>query len=73
MTSAPAASTAAPAGGSFWFTTGSPGAGRPPATGDTRVDVAIVGGGFTGLWSAIALLDADPSLRVAILESLLSA
>ena len=69
MTSDPAASTATPAGGSFWFTTGSPGSARPAATGDTRVDVAIVGGGFTGLWSAIALLDADPSLRVALLEA----
>jgi glycine/D-amino acid oxidase-like deaminating enzyme len=28
-----------------------------------------VGGGFTGLWSAIALLDADPGLRVAVLEA----
>jgi glycine/D-amino acid oxidase-like deaminating enzyme len=33
------------------------------------VDVAIVGGGFTGLWAAIALLDADPSLSVAVLEA----
>ena len=32
------------------------------------VDVAIIGAGFTGLWTAIALTDADPSLRVAILE-----
>ena len=30
--------------------------------------VAIVGGGFTGLWSAIALTDTDPGLRVAVLE-----
>ena len=63
------ADPAAPAGGSFWFTTGSPGPARPPAAGASRVDVAIVGGGFTGLWAAIALLDADPSLRVAILEA----
>ena len=33
------------------------------------VDVAIVGGGFTGLWTAIALTDTDPSLRVAVLEA----
>jgi glycine/D-amino acid oxidase-like deaminating enzyme len=32
------------------------------------VDVAIVGGGYTGLWTAIALTDTDPSLRVAVLE-----
>jgi glycine/D-amino acid oxidase-like deaminating enzyme len=33
------------------------------------VDVAIVGAGFTGLWTAYYLLTADPSLRVAVLES----
>ncbi|MGZ8736602.1 MAG: NAD(P)/FAD-dependent oxidoreductase [Nocardioides sp.] len=37
--------------------------------GDTEVDVAIVGAGFTGLWTAYYLLDADPSLRVAVLEA----
>jgi glycine/D-amino acid oxidase-like deaminating enzyme len=35
---------------------------------DLEVDVAIVGGGFTGLWSARELLRRDPSLRVAVLE-----
>ncbi len=33
-----------------------------------EVDVAIIGGGYTGLWSAIALTDTDPSLRVVVLE-----
>lgn len=28
-----------------------------------------MGGGFTGLWAAIALLDTDPGLRVAVLEA----
>jgi glycine/D-amino acid oxidase-like deaminating enzyme len=32
------------------------------------VDVAIVGGGFTGLWSARELLRRDPTMRIAILE-----
>jgi glycine/D-amino acid oxidase-like deaminating enzyme len=57
------------AGGSFWWTTDDPGPARPPARGRHDVDAAIVGGGFTGLWSAIALLDSDPSLRVAVLEA----
>ncbi len=35
---------------------------------DLDVDVAIVGGGYTGLWTAFALEEADPDLRVAILE-----
>jgi glycine/D-amino acid oxidase-like deaminating enzyme len=59
----------AAAGGSFWSTTGDPGPHRSEATGRRRADIAIVGGGFTGLWSAIALLDADPSLCVVVLEA----
>ncbi len=60
---------AAPAGGSFWWTTGDPGPARLPVRGRHKVDVAIVGGGFTGLWSAIRLLQSDPALRVAVLEA----
>jgi len=56
------------AGGSFWFSTGDP-SRRAPILGRQRFDVGVIGGGFTGLWSAIALLDADPSLRVAVLEA----
>ena len=33
------------------------------------VDVAVVGAGYTGLWTAYYLLSADPSLRVAIVEA----
>ena len=33
-----------------------------------RWDVIIVGGGFSGLWSAHHLITADPSLKIAILE-----
>jgi glycine/D-amino acid oxidase-like deaminating enzyme len=32
-------------------------------------DVAIVGGGFTGLWTAYELLRREPSLRVVIVEA----
>ena len=32
------------------------------------MDVAIVGGGLTGLWTAYYLLEREPSLRIAILE-----
>ena len=59
----------APAGGSYWFTTGDPGPARPAVAGHTVADVAIVGAGFTGLWAAIRLLETDPSLRVAVLEA----
>jgi glycine/D-amino acid oxidase-like deaminating enzyme len=40
-----------------------------PLVGDIAADVVIVGGGFTGLWTAIALIDTDPSLRVVVLEA----
>jgi glycine/D-amino acid oxidase-like deaminating enzyme len=39
-----------------------------PLDGDVDVDVAIVGAGMTGLWTAHHLLRRDPSLRVAVLE-----
>jgi len=32
------------------------------------VDVAIVGGGFTGLWTAYYLAEADPTVRIAVVE-----
>lgn len=52
---------------SFWQ--GQPGyVPGPPLEGDEQVDVVIVGGGFTGLWSAIHLKEAEPSLKVAVVE-----
>ncbi|MCY3539951.1 MAG: FAD-binding oxidoreductase [bacterium] len=41
---------------------------RPPLAGDTSVDVAIVGGGFTGLWTAYYLTERNPSLSVMVIE-----
>ena len=41
---------------------------RPALGGDLDVDVAIVGGGLTGLWTAWYLLERDPSLSIAVLE-----
>jgi glycine/D-amino acid oxidase-like deaminating enzyme len=40
-----------------------------PLTADATCDVAIVGGGFTGLWTAYSLAQAEPSLRVRLLEA----
>ena len=47
-----------------------PGSLEPRAAleGDTDTDVAIVGGGFTGLWTAYYLRRLDPTLRVAVIE-----
>jgi glycine/D-amino acid oxidase-like deaminating enzyme len=41
---------------------------RAPLIGDLDADVAIVGGGFTGLWSAYHLISHDPTLRIVIVE-----
>ena len=40
----------------------------PPLPGDRSADVAIVGAGFTGLWTAYYLSQADPGLRIALCE-----
>ncbi len=42
---------------------------RPSLPGDLQCDVAVVGAGFTGLWTAYYLLRADPTLRVHVLEA----
>lgn len=42
---------------------------RPALATDETVDVCIVGAGYTGLWTAYYLLEADPSLSVLVLEA----
>lgn len=39
------------------------------AVGASRADVVIVGGGFTGLWTALRLKKAEPTLDIALLEA----
>jgi glycine/D-amino acid oxidase-like deaminating enzyme len=53
---------------SFWLSTRDY---HPSAhlTEDTEVDVAIVGGGFTGLSTAYHLKKLEPGMRIALLES----
>jgi glycine/D-amino acid oxidase-like deaminating enzyme len=41
---------------------------RAPLDRDSSVDIAIIGAGFTGLWAAFYLAQADPTLRIAIIE-----
>jgi glycine/D-amino acid oxidase-like deaminating enzyme len=41
---------------------------RDQLPGGIEVDVAIVGGGLTGLWAAYYLSEADPDLRIAVIE-----
>jgi glycine/D-amino acid oxidase-like deaminating enzyme len=42
---------------------------RAPLPGPASYDVAIVGAGFTGLWTAYYLSVTDPTLRIAVLEA----
>ena len=44
-------------------------ADAPPLQGAARADVAIVGGGYVGLWTALELKRREPSLDVALLEA----
>ena len=53
---------------SFWL-------GRTPyrasetLDGSRHVELVIIEGGFTGLWSAIRLKQAEPGLDIAVLEA----
>ena len=41
----------------------------PQLHGEERADVCVVGGGYTGLWTALRLKEAEPSLDVTLLEA----
>jgi glycine/D-amino acid oxidase-like deaminating enzyme len=53
----------------YWQLGRAPGQAAPPLGGDIRADVAIIGGGYTGLSAAYHLKKADPSLDVVVLEA----
>ena len=53
---------------SYWMTTRDYAPG-PSLQNDIDVDVAIVGGGFTGLSTAYHLKKEQPGLRIAIFEN----
>ena len=53
---------------SYWLRGETPVAG-PPLESNAEADVLIVGGGFTGLWTALALTETDPAIRVIVAEA----
>jgi glycine/D-amino acid oxidase-like deaminating enzyme len=53
----------------WWLQEAPPDEPAPPLEGDARADVAVVGGGYTGLWTALALKERDPALDVVVLEA----
>ncbi|MFH1104762.1 MAG: FAD-binding oxidoreductase [Actinomycetota bacterium] len=54
---------------SFWLERLGPRPMRPAVASDLEVDVCVLGAGYTGLWTAYYLAKADPSLRIAVVES----
>jgi glycine/D-amino acid oxidase-like deaminating enzyme len=64
--------TATPADLSHWFAQLYPGGWpprRPPLEGAVEADVAIVGAGYSGLWTAYFLLREAPEQKVVVLEA----
>jgi glycine/D-amino acid oxidase-like deaminating enzyme len=55
----------------WWLDEAPPVEPQPALEGELDVDVAIVGGGYTGLWTALAVGELEPSARVAVLEATL--
>ena len=55
--------------GFWWRSLGGPPPLRAPLPGPLEADVAIVGAGYTGLWTAYYLKRADPALRIVVLEA----
>jgi len=53
----------------WWLEEAPPDPERPALAADAEADVAIVGGGYTGLWTALTLRQRDPRLRVVVLEA----
>src|SRR5436190_4544601 len=54
--------------GFWWRSLGGAPPPREPLRGPAEADVAIVGAGYTGLWTAYYLKRAQPGLRVVVLE-----
>jgi len=53
----------------FWLDAAEAPALRPALTGAVTCDLAVVGAGFTGLWTALLAKEQDPGLDVVVLEA----
>jgi len=60
---------AAPTDRSFWLQDARADAAAAPLEGTVHAEVAVVGGGFTGLWTALRIKEQAPETRVVILEA----
>jgi len=53
----------------YWAETAGPQPDCPPLQTDTRCDLAIVGGGFTGLWTALEARRRMPDARILLVDA----
>ena len=53
----------------LWLDTPDRPAPRPALDGGVEVDLAVVGAGFTGLWTALRAVERSPGTRVIVLEA----
>ncbi len=54
---------------SFWLDTQTRPAARAGLTGQLRCDLAVVGGGYSGLWTALRAKELDPGRDVVLIEA----
>lgn len=54
---------------SYWLDSYGEYTPQPPLKGEVQCDVAIIGGGFTGMATALELKRAEPSMRICVLEA----
>jgi glycine/D-amino acid oxidase-like deaminating enzyme len=52
----------------FWLDTPNRPPARPPLEAATTCDLAVVGGGYAGLWTALLAKERDPGRHVVLLE-----
>ena len=53
----------------LWLDTPDRPEAHPDLAGEHRVDLLVVGGGFTGLWTALRAVERDPDTRVLLIEA----
>lgn len=54
---------------SFWLEEAVEGEAAEPLRGAQETDIAIIGGGYVGLWTALRIKELEPDARVTILEA----
>ncbi len=53
----------------YWLDNAAAPGTQPELVGEVRAGLAVVGGGFTGLWAAVQAKEAQPALEVVLIEA----